>query len=109
MRDKEKIRLQQWWMEQLRDLTRKVMKEEEKRQAKVTAKASAMLSEYSSRDDIVEAYGMGIITEKQMDKVLDMWDQANEGHSEIYEGKIALLQEAYEEAQRIMQELGQGV
>ena len=59
MSDKEKIKLQQWWMEQLRDLTRKVMKEEEKRQAKVTAKASSMLSEYSSRDDIVEAYGMG--------------------------------------------------
>ena len=109
MSDKEKIKLQKWWMEQLRDLTRKVMREEEKRQAKATAKASAMLSEYSSRNDIIEAYGYGIITEKQMDKVLDMWDKANEGNSEMYEGKIALLQEAYEEAQRIMQELGQEV
>ena len=109
MNDKEKIRLQQWWMEQLRELTRKVMKEEEKRQAKAAAKAASALGEYTSRDDILEAYGFGSITERQRDKLLDMWDEVNENGSGLYDAKIALLQDAYQEAQGIMRDLGQEV
>jgi hypothetical protein len=109
MSDKEKIKLQQWWMEQLRDLTRKVMKEEEKRLENAKKKCFSLLGEYSSIDDINEAYGVGNITEKQRDRLVDLWERANDGGDPLYEAKITLLQEAYEEAQRIMQELGQEV
>ena len=35
----------------------------------------AKLAEYDNRDDIREAYGMGIITESQADKLEDLWDE----------------------------------
>ena len=103
---KKKIQLQRWWMEKLREMTRKVMKEEEGRQEKIRKKFTAFLSDYSSRDEIIEAYGFGTITEWKRDKLLDMWDSSSQGASELYDAKIALLQDAYEEAQRILRELG---
>jgi hypothetical protein len=105
MSDKEKIKLQQWWMQQLRELSRKVIKEEEKRQAKASSKAEKILADFSSRDDIIEAYGIGSISERTMEHLLDMWDEVNQGGSEMYEAKIALLQEAYEEANRVLMSL----
>jgi hypothetical protein len=85
------------------------MKEEEKRQENAKKKCFHLLGEYSSIDDINEAYGVGNITEKQRDRLVDLWERANDGGDPLYEAKITLLQEAYEEAQRIMQELGQEV
>jgi hypothetical protein len=105
MSDKEKIKLQQWWMKQLRELSRKVIEEEEKRQAKASSKAEKILADFSSRDDIIEAYGIGSISERTMEHLLDMWDEVNQGGSEMYEAKIALLQEAYEEANRVLMSL----
>lgn len=106
MDDKIKIQLQRWWMEKLREITRKVMKEEENRQNKMKKMFASHLSEYSSRDEIIEAYGFGSISESKRDKLLDMWDCSNQGSSELYDEKILLLQEAYAEAQRILRELG---
>ena len=37
MTDIQKIQLQRWWQEQIRELTRKVMAQEEKRQQKAIA------------------------------------------------------------------------
>ena len=109
MGDKEKIQLQKWWMETLRELTRKVMREEEKRQENAKKKCASMLSEYSSVDDINEAYGVGNITEKQRDRLLDLWERAEASPDKMYEAKINLLQDAYSEAQFVLRDLGQEV
>ena len=109
MTDVQKIKLQRWWMGEIQQITRKVMEKEEKRQKKEKTKAAEMLADFSSRDDINEAYGYGMISEKWRDKLLDLWDKSNEGHGELYDEKIQLLQDAYAEAQAIMSELGQEV
>ena len=109
MTDVQKIQLQRWWQEELRALTRKVMAQEEKRQQKTKSKAEAALAEYCSRDDILDAYGCDMITEKQKDKLLDLWDQVNEGGNEMYRAKIDLLQEFYSDSIQVMRDLGQEV
>lgn len=106
--DIEKIRLQQWWMEWLRKITLKTMENKGKQEEKARAKAEKMLSEYETRDEIYEAYGLGCITEYQKYRLLEMWDKVNESDG-FYDAKIQFLQEAYEEAQRIMRDLGQEV
>ena len=108
MTDIQKIQLQRWWQEQIRELTRKVMAQEEKRQQKAKTKASAALADYDSEDEIIEAYGMGTITEKQRDKLLDMWEKGQQP-DEMYQAKIDLLQDAYTESIQIMRDLGQEV
>ena len=108
MTDVQKIQLQRWWQEQIRELTRKVMTQEDKRQQKAKAKAEAALSDYNSRDEIIDAYGFDLITEKQKDKLLDMWDQVNTGN-DMYQAKIDLLQEFYTESIEVMRDLGQEV
>ena len=109
MTDIQKIQLQRWWQEQIRELTRKVMAQEEKKQARKQAESAAALFDYQSRDDILDAYGMGMITEKKRDKLLDLWDNANSGSDEMYHAKIDLLQEFYTESIQVMRDLGQEV
>ena len=109
MTDVQKIQLQRWWQEELRALTRKVMAQEEKRQQKAKTKAEAALADYCSRDDIIDAYGMDMITKKQKDKLLDLWDQVNDGGDDMYRAKIDMLQEFYTDSIQIMRDLGQEV
>ena len=109
MTDIQKVQLQQWWQEQIRELTRKVMAQEEKRQARKLSESSAALFDYQTRDDILDAYGMGMITEKKRNKLLDLWDNVNGFGDEMYQAKIDLLQEVYTESIEIMRDLGQEV
>lgn len=105
MTDVQKIQLQRWWMEQLRALTRKVMAEEEKTKDKANRKADKLLGDYSSRDEIIEAYGLGNITEKQRDKYLDIWDNSCAYASPLYMEKLELLQDLYAEADGVLRDL----
>lgn len=111
MSEKEQIKLQHWWAEELRAITRKVIAEEEKRQNRIKAKNASVLAEYTSRDDILEAYGFGSITEKKMEKLLDMWDEVESAgyHDNLYEMKIELLQELYQQSQMVLRDMGQEV
>lgn len=99
MTDVEKIRLQKWWQEQLRELTRKVMTQEEKRQQAAKKKAMAMFGDLAieRREDIDDLYGYGTITEKKRDKLIDLWEQG-EQHDWFYDEKIKLLQDVYSDS-----------
>lgn len=100
----EIIALQSWWMGELRDLTEKVTKTEEKRQAKSDKRTEELLADYRSLDEIRDAYGYGAITEKKMEKLMDLWEQRETARepSTLYQMKIALLSELYQTAKRIL-------
>ena len=110
MTDNQKIKLQRWWMEQLREITRKTMAAENKRQEKAKAKAAVIIGDagIESMDDIDELYAYGTITAKQRDKLIDLFEKKEEP-DEMYQAKIDLLQDAYTEAQMILRDLGQEV
>jgi hypothetical protein len=110
MTDVQKIQLQRWWMEQLREITRKEMKNEEKRQERQKKKAAKMMGdlEIEKRGDIDDLYGLRVITDRQREKLIDAFEGA-QGTDEVYEAKIELLQEAYETARQVMRDLGQEV
>ena len=106
MTDVEKIKLQKWWQGELRELTRKVMDQEEKRQAKAVKKTAAMFGDLciERRDDIDDLYAYGTISEKKRDKLVDLWEQG-EQHDWFYEEKVRLLQDAYSESLEIVRDL----
>ena len=110
MTDVQKVKLQRWWMEQLREITRKTMHAEDKRQQKARAKAVKELANFSieRREDIDDLYGYGVITDRKRDKLIELFD-GMVNHDELYQAKIDLLQDVYAEAQQVMRDLGQEV
>jgi hypothetical protein len=110
MTDAQKIQLQRWWMEQIREITRKEMKAEEKRQERQKKKTAKMFGdlEIEKPGDIDDLYGCGAITSRQRDRLIDAFE-GSQGTDEMYDAKMELLQDAYSEAQQIMRDLGQEV
>lgn len=110
MTDKQKIQLQRWWMEQLREITRKTMQAEEKRLEKEKKKAEKMIGDLDIEklSDIDDLYGYGVITEKQREKLIDAFEKSQKTDV-MYQEKIDLLQGLYTEAQMVMRDLGQEV
>lgn len=110
LNNKETIELQTWWLGELQKLTQRVMDEEDKRQKKAKAKSEDKLADYSSRDEIRDAYGYGFITEKQMEKLMDMWDERENGMQPgaLYERKTQLLSEFYQMAKRVIEDAKRG-
>lgn len=110
MTDKQKVKLQKWWLDNIRDLTDKVIAQEERRQERVRKKSVEMFGdlEITRREDIDDLYGYGVISESKRDKLVDLWEKG-EQTDDLYEAKLNLLQEEYAEAKRILQELGQVV
>lgn len=110
MTDAQKIKLQRWWMEQLREVTRKTMQADDKRQKKARDKAAVMIGDLGieRREDIDELYAYGSITARQRDKLIDLLEKVEEP-DELYQAKIDLLQDAYSEAKSILRDLGQEV
>ena len=105
MTNREIVTLQAWWMGQLQSLTQKVIADEEKRQEKAKKNNMKMFGDLSieKREDIDDLYGYGVITEKKRDKLIDLWESGN-GHGGLYDEKINLLTELYQEAKQVMQE-----
>ena len=105
-KNKETIQLQTWWLGELKKITQRIMNEEDRRADKAKAKNEDKLADYNSRDEIREAYGYGFITEKQMDKLLDLWDERENGAqpNSLYQRKITMLSEFYQDAKRIIQD-----
>ena len=110
MNDKQAIRLQRWWMAQIRTITSKVMKDEQKRLDRIKRKNMAILGDLDieKKSDIDDLYAYGAITDWKREKLLDMFEQA-ETPDEMYQAKINLLQELYDDAHRVMLDLGQEV
>ena len=104
------IALQTWWMDELKQITNKVMKAESKRQEKEKSKNYDLLAEYKSEYEILDAYGVGYITEKKKDKLLDLWEKREklEGENPLYQMKLNLLSELYQTAKRIIEDEQRG-
>jgi hypothetical protein len=106
MTDVEKILLQQWWQGEIRELTRKVMAQEEKRQEKAKKKAATMLGSFDieRREDIDDLYGYGVITESKRNKLIDILEKGQQP-DEFYRRKIDFLQDVYTESVQLVVEL----
>ena len=102
---KERIKAQEWWVKQLKLLTWKVIGQEAKRRERVQQKNADALSEYKNANEIQEAYGMGIITEKKYEKLLDMWEESYGSESKTYEYEVDILEDVFQEAKRVLEEL----
>jgi hypothetical protein len=88
-------------MVRLRELTDKVNQEEEKRQAKVKRGVEKQLGEYKTFADIQDAYGCGVISAKKRDRLYDLLERQNVEPDWLYEAKIELLTELYQNAKQI--------
>ena len=104
MKATDVMQLQSWWMARLKELTDKVNKEEEKRQEKVRRGVDRQLGEYRTFNDVQDAYGCGVISEKKRDRLYDLLERQNVEPDWLYEAKISLLTELYQTAKRIFSE-----
>ena len=98
------IQLRKWWLDELKTISARVLKEEEKRQARQQAKAEKLLGEYRTYADAQDAYGCGVITEKQFDRIVDLQERAKPVESDLYRAKVELLTELYQEQKKILED-----
>ena len=91
-------------MEELKAITVKVMKQEEKRQDREREKNLKKLGDYRNYNDIQEAYGIGLITERQFDHLADILEKSQPEPDDLYQAKMDLLAELYSEQKRILEE-----
>ena len=103
---KNVIDLQTWWLGELKAITEKLIHGEEKRQERAKKKTFAVLEEYRTKDDILDAYGFGCITEARKDKLMDMWDRREKElyDSPMYKAKRDLVSDFYRAAREIVEE-----
>lgn len=102
--DEARLEMRAWWIGKIQKITKEVIEEEEKRQEKVKRQYMKKLGDYQTYTDIQEAYGVGVITEKQFDRLVDLLEKRNPEPSILYKAKINLLQEIYQEQKQIYHE-----
>ena len=102
--DKEVIALQTWLMGELKAITQKVMNQETRRQDRALARAEKQLGEYRTFNDVQDAYGCGVITTRQRDRLYDLLEQGTPKNDDVYEMKIAMLHEMYQSAKKIVED-----
>lgn len=102
MKEDVRKKMREWWIGELRSLTEKVQKEEEKRQNRERTKAEKLLGEYRTYADAQDAYGCGVITERQFDRIVDLLEKANPMEDDLYRAKMELLQEIYREQKALL-------
>ena len=110
MNKQEVIMLQEWWIGELDAIMRKVTNEEEKRKEKAAKRAEKLMGEYRTYADIQDAYGMGAISDRMHDKLLDLLEDRNKvrQYDRMYTVKMELLREFREMAREIIQDNGGG-
>ena len=94
--------MREWWLKEIKAITAKVMREEDKRQARQKEKAAKALGEYQSYRDIQDAYGCGVISEREFDRLTELLERTQPEESKLYRAKIELLQELYDEQKKIL-------
>jgi len=104
MTDEVNIKMRKWWLDEIRAITEKVIREEEKREEKAREKNLKKLGDYRTYNDIQEAYGVGVITEKQFDRLADLLEKSQPEPDALYRAKIELLQEIYSEQKALLEE-----
>ena len=99
--------LRQWWMAELKKISAKVLKEEEKRQARERERIEKIIGkmgEYHTYEDAQDAYGLGVITSRQFDRIVGLLEQAKPKESELYQAKVQLLMEMYNEQKGFLED-----
>ncbi len=98
------IELRRWWVDELSEITRRVIAEEERRQARERKRAEKLMGEYEgwTYNDLQEAYGCGAITEKKYDRLVRLLENSQPVESDLYRAKVALLAELYQEQKEIL-------
>ena len=102
MKEDIDIQMRRWWVSELKAITVRVQREEEKRQTRERTKAERLLGEYQTYADAQDAYGCGVITEKQFDRIVDLLEKAQPVESKLYRAKIELLSELYQEQKQLL-------
>ncbi len=102
MKQETNVQLRRWWLSELRAITARVQKEEEKRQTRERTKAEKLLGEYQTFADAQDAYGCGVITKRQYHRILDLLEQMKPVESDLYHAKIELLEELYTEQKKLL-------
>ena len=98
------IQMRKWWIAELQAITARVVAEEEKRQARERTKYEKRLGEYRTYADAQDAYGCGVITERQFDRSVDMLEKSQPVESDLYRAKMELLTEMYQEQKKILED-----
>lgn len=104
MKTETNLAMRAWWMGQIQRLIEEVTAQEQKRQDKVRRQNLKKLGDYKTYNDIQEAYGVGVITEKQFDRLVDILENSNPEPDDLYRAKLDLLQEIYQEQKKIYME-----
>jgi len=107
MTREEEIRLREWWMEQLKDITKKLMDKENRREESERMKAQKALGEYQTEADIQEAYAYGTISDAKRDRLLDLLEKGTTKAQEDkdYRLRINFLMEDYQNQKEILERL----
>ena len=104
MKTETNLAMRAWWMGQIQRLIEEVTAQEQKRQDKIRRQNLKKLGDYKTYNDIQEAYGVGVITEKQFDRLVDILENSNPEPDDLYRAKLDLLQEIYQEQKKIYME-----
>ena len=102
--DRDIVAVQTWWMDELKALTKKVMDQEEKRQARLRAKADKELGEYRTYADVQDAYGCGVITARKRDRLYDLLEQYTPEEDGVYRMKLEMLGEMFQIAKQAVED-----
>lgn len=94
--------MREWWVNELQSITKRVIAEEEKRQARELKKAQKKMGDFQTYADLQDAYAVGAITEREFNKLADALEKREPRHSALYEAKLELLQELYSEQKKIL-------
>ena len=82
--------------------SKRVIAEEEKRQERVRKAAEKKMGDYQTYADLQDAYGCGVITERQFDRLVALLEQKKPYPGALYQAKLELLQELYTEQKKIL-------
>lgn len=107
MTREEEIRLREWWMEQLKAITKKLMDKETRREEYERAKAQKALGEYQTEADIQEAYAYGMISDAKRDRLLDLLEKGATKAQEDKDYRIRMdfLMQDYKNQKEILERL----
>lgn len=102
--EEARIQMRAWWIAKILQIIVEVKEQEQKRQDKVRKQYLKKLGDYKTYNDLQDAYGCGVITEKQYDRLADILEKSDPNPDIVYLEKINLLEEIYREQKQIYSE-----
>ena len=104
--DSQIVELQKWWLGELKKITANEIRTEEIRQDRAMRKTFKDLDGYRGVGDILDAYGMGCISSRKKDRLMDLMEKRDMMQFEdpMHQAKMNLLQELGDTARQIIAE-----